>query len=122
MNRKRETQKKTPATRRAGKDTADAGGGTGRATGGRYDEKRNPPFPESAPPYAGDHTSMDFDASRQGADVSVPTTDSGVSSAAVDEFTTGGNSLGRNAGASLDKGRGASKTARDRVRRPVGDE
>ena len=37
-------------------------GGVGQATGGRYDEKRDPPFPESDPPYAGDHTNMDFDA------------------------------------------------------------
>jgi hypothetical protein len=76
--------------------------GTGPGTGGRYDEKRDPPHPESAPVYFG-HAATDFDASRQGADAEVPVTDSGVSNADVDEFTTGGNSLGRNAGASRDR-------------------
>jgi hypothetical protein len=114
MTRKQKTQKKTPGSSpRRGKDAAYAGGGTGSGTGGRYDEKRDPPFPEGEPPYA-DHASMDFDASRQGADVSVPTTDSGVSNAGVDEFTTGGNSLGRNAGQSPS----VRKKVRDSGRRP----
>ena len=109
---------KASVTPRPDRDTAYAGGGTGAGTGGRYDEKRDPPFPESEPPYAGDHASMDFDASRQGADASVPVTDSGVSNASVDEFTTGGNSMGKNAGASRDKARSVSKTVHDSGRRP----
>ncbi len=76
-------------------DSAYAGGGTGPGTGGRYDDKRDPPFPESAPIYQG-HAASDFDSSRNG---SVEVTDSGVSNADVDEFTTGGNSLGNNVGA-----------------------
>src|SRR4051794_34690407 len=71
-------------------------GGVGRATGGRYDVKRDPAFPEAKPPYAGDHANLDYDASRQGAHAPVRTTNSGVDNSNVDEFTTGGNSLGHN--------------------------
>jgi len=99
------------------RDTGNMSGGTGKGTGGRFDEKRDRPFPESDPPYAGDHTSMDFDASRQGADASVPTTDSGVDNSGVDEFTTGGNSLGHNAGQSRDRAPSVSKTVHDSGRR-----
>ena len=97
-------------------------GGVGRGTGGRYDEKRDPPFPESAPPYAGDHAATNFDASRQGPDNSaIPVTDSGVSNANVDEFTTGGNSLGHNAGQSRDRAPSVSKTVHDSGRRQKPD-
>src|SRR5688572_25069783 len=120
MTRKsNESPKKAAAGSKAGRrDAGDMSGGTGRNTGGRLDEKRDRPFPESAPPYAGDHTSMDFDASRQGASGSgVPTTDSGVDNSAVDEFTTGGNSLGHNVGQSRDHAPSVSKTVHDSGRR-----
>ena len=116
-----ESHEKASARGPAQRDTGDMSGGTGKGTGGRFDEKRDRPFPEAAPPYAGDHTSMDFDASRQGADASVPTTDTGVDNAAVDEFTTGGNSLGENAGQSRDDAPSVSKTVHDSGRRPGKD-
>jgi hypothetical protein len=93
-------------------------GGVGRATGGRYDVKRDPAFPEGEPPYAGDHTNLDYDASRQGAEEQVRTTNSGVDNSNVDEFTTGGNSLGKNAGASRDNAPSTSDTIHDSGRRP----
>ena len=113
-----ESHEKASTAPAGDRDTAYPGG-VGRGTGGRYDEKRDPPFPESAPPYAGDHASTDFDASRQGADASpaVPVTDSGVSNANVDEFTTSGNSLGQNAGASRDVAPSVTKTVHDSGRR-----
>jgi hypothetical protein len=120
---KRRSKNETPAKSSAAapkgrRDAGDMSGGTGRGTGGRFDEKRDRPFPESAPPYAGDHTSLDFDASRQGASAAMPTTDSGVDNAAVDEFTTGGNSLGHNAGQSRDRAASVSKTVHNSGRRP----
>src|SRR5688572_4434658 len=85
-----ESHEKASTQPAADRDTAYPGG-TGRGTGGRYDEKRDPPFPETTPAYTG-HAATDFDASRQGPDDSaIPVTDSGVSNANVDEFTTGGN-------------------------------
>jgi hypothetical protein len=93
-------------------------GGVGRATGGRYDVKRDPPFPEAEPPYAGDPANLDYDASRQGGDAQVRTTNSGVDNSNVDEFTTGGNSLGKNAGASRDNASSVSDTVHDSGRRP----
>jgi hypothetical protein len=116
-----ESHEKASTRPAAQRDTGNMAGGTGKGTGGRFDEKRDRPFPEAAPPYAGDHTSMDFDASRQGADASVPTTDTGVDNAAVDEFTTGGNSLGHNAGQSRDDAPSVSKTVHDSGRRPGAD-
>jgi hypothetical protein len=121
MNPQSDSQEKASVTPPGDRDTAYAGGGTGSGTGGRYDEKRDPPFPpESAPAYLG-HAAIDFDASRQGADASVPVTDSGVSNANVDEFTTGGNSLGHNAGASHDDAPSVSRTVHDSGRRPGPD-
>ena len=93
-------------------------GGVGPATGGRYDVKRDPAFPEAEPPYAGDHTALDFDASRQGPDDSVRITNSGVDNSNVDEFTTGGNSLGQNVGASRDNAPSVSDTVHDSGRHP----
>ena len=93
-------------------------GGVGRATGGRYDVKRDPAFPEAEPPYAGDNANLDFDASRQGPHDSVRTTNTGVDNSNVDEFTTGGNSLGHNAGASRDNADSVSETVHDSGRRP----
>ena len=93
-------------------------GGVGRATGGRYDVKRDPAFPEAEPPYAGDHTNLDFESSRHGADAAVRTTNTGVDNSNVDEFTTGGNSLGHNAGASRDNAGSVNKTVHDSGRRP----
>ena len=119
MTRKTKSHEKASVKPAGKRDTGNLARGTGRGTGGRLDEKRDRPFPESEPPYAGDHASMDFDASRQGADVSVPTTDSGVDNSAVDEFTTGGNSLGHNAGQSRDRAPSVSKTVHDSGRRPA---
>jgi hypothetical protein len=93
-------------------------GGVGRATGGRYDVKRDPAFPEAEPPYAGDHTNLDYDASRHGADAQVRATNTGVDNSNVDEFTTGGNSLGHNAGASRDNAGSVSQSVHDSGRRP----
>lgn len=93
-------------------------GGVGRDTGGRYDVKRDPAFPQAEPPYAGDHTNLDYDASRQGAEAPVRTTNSGVDNSNVDEFTTGGNSLGKNTGASRDNAPSVSDTVHDSGRRP----
>ena len=105
MQQDKDSHERASITPPGDRDTAYAGGGTGRGTGGRYDEKRDPSFPpESAPAYLG-HAAADFDASRQGGAESIPIIDSGVSSANVDEFTTGGNSLGKNAGASRDETR-----------------
>ena len=104
MQQDKDTHEKASLTPPGDRDTAYPGGGTGPGTGGRYDEKRDPPFSaENAPAYVG-HAASYFDASRHGAapDASIPVTDSGVSNANVDEFTTGGNSLGKNAGASRD--------------------
>jgi hypothetical protein len=101
-----------------GEGDASYPGGVGRATGGRYDVKRDPAFPEAEPPYAGDHTNLDFESSRHGADAKVRTTNSGVDNANVDEFTTGGNSLGKNVGASRDNAASVSDTVHDSGRRP----
>jgi len=93
-------------------------GGVGRATGGRYDVKRDPAFPEAEPPYAGDHTDLEVESTRRSADTQVPTTNTGVDNSDVDEFTTGGNSLGHNAGASRDNAGSVSNTVHDSGRRP----
>jgi hypothetical protein len=93
-------------------------GGVGRATGGRYDVKRDPAFPEAEPAYAGDHPNFDDDASRRAGGASVRTTNTGVDNSNVDEFTTGGNSLGENAGASRDNAPSVSNTIHDSGRRP----
>jgi hypothetical protein len=45
-------------------------------------------------------------------------TNTGVDNANVDEFTTSGNSLGQNAGASRDNVDSVSKTVHDSGRRP----
>jgi hypothetical protein len=73
-------------------------GGTGAGSGGRYDQKRETATPESGPSRAAGSTGD------TGAGARVPVTSSGVSNADVDEFTTSGNSLGANAGASRDAG------------------
>jgi hypothetical protein len=91
-------------------------GGVGRGTGGRYDEKRDPPFSETEPPFAG-HAASEFSEETSGA-VDVPVTDSGVDNSGVDEFTTGGDSLGHNAGASRDVAPSVSETIHDSGRRP----
>jgi hypothetical protein len=99
------------------KDTAYGSGGTGLGTGGRYDEKRDPQFPESVPTYIG-HAAEDFDASRHASgSPEIAVTNTGVSNADVDEFTTGGNSMGQNAGVSRDNPPSVSRTVYDSGRR-----
>lgn len=61
-------------------------GGTGAGSGGRYDEKRDLSYPESTPSYAAGGTTV----ATSGA--AVPLSQSGVSNANVDEFTTSVNS------------------------------
>lgn len=47
-------------------------------------EKREPAFPLSDPPYAGDHAAMDFEVSRNGADSIVPGMESDVKTSGVE--------------------------------------
>ena len=82
--------------RSGGLDAGSPTGGTGVGTGNRLDQKRDLSYPESTPSYAASGSNV------AAGGTAVPLTDAGVSNANVDEFTTSGNSLGANAGASRD--------------------